>query len=286
VVTLLSALSSMVHTRSGQAVVHMDASYGCAARTESRRKRQKKNMYAAQPSSQNDVGMTSISTPRRVTRSQLEHEGQLVTPPSASNRFAATPPAKIEQRLRGRLPRCSDFGVARHYAFQNKGFYFCNPCDMWDALLPDCSRKVSGMSARSACIASHNTCSHPTSLRSEHCRTRCKTSIASPTETELVVSNYCSETREGDSEDEDEEDKDELLYYEGEDDSIDASYNFTTGTTTDQAKTSPINNNRVHDNGMISSSQQHAATSHNTQPNWYCNVDVMMLRRHCVCKGF
>jgi hypothetical protein len=62
-----------------------------------------------------------------------------------------------------------------------------------------------------------------------------------------------------------------LLYYEGEDDSIDASYNSTTGTTTDPARTSLINNNRVHDNGMISSSQRHAATSHNNQPNWYFN---------------
>ena len=41
------------------------------------------------------------------------------------------------------MPRCSDFGHSRHFAFEGQGFLFCNPCDLWDALLPDCSAKVS-----------------------------------------------------------------------------------------------------------------------------------------------
>lgn len=258
----------MVHTRSGHAVVHMEASYGRAARTESRRKRQKKKIYAIKPSGRGEaVGRSLSSTPQRITRSQLEQEEELATPPSASNRLAVTPPAKTERILRGRLPRCSDFGVARRYAFKNKGFLFCNPCDMWDALLPDCSKKISGISARFACIASHETFSHPTSLRSEHCRTtsRILTIATATTETESVASSSCSsEMNVGDSKCEDKDD----LFEEEDDSSIDTSFcNSTKGVITDLERTNANDNDGVNDNITTLSSPRHTTTSHDNQPH-------------------
>ena len=165
---------TMVRTRSGQEVLHMEASYGRAAQNESKRRRKKRKLVEDSslnsPSTPDDVSRSR--TPVRRTRSQAELEAALDTPPSASNQLDTTmaPPQKRSERIsrQQRLPRCSDFGRARHYAFQGQGFLFCNSCDLWDALLPDSSAKVSAMSRRFACTANHTVFSHPTSLQRIH----------------------------------------------------------------------------------------------------------------------
>ena len=167
----------MVHTRSGQAVVHGEASYGRAARKESQRRRQKrKKLNLSRSELGQDDGLdgnASTTTPQRRrrirTRAQAQEEEKLATPPGIFNQVAKTPPPKSERLLRGtRLPRCSDFGPARHFIFQDQGFNFCSPCDLWDACLPDCSKNMSRVSARYACTAGHSCFSHPTSVRIAH----------------------------------------------------------------------------------------------------------------------
>ena len=117
------------------------------------------------------------STPSRLTRtrarSQIEHDKALATPPGALLRVGTTPSPKTERILRTtRKPRCSDFGIARHYAFRGRGFFFCNPCDLWDALPPDASQKASINSLKFSCTASHTHFSHPTTQRQEDCYSR------------------------------------------------------------------------------------------------------------------
>jgi hypothetical protein len=72
----------------------------------------------------------------------------LASPPSVSRPLSipATPVTPRTLRpLHGRKkPRCSDFGFSRHYTFQGQGFFFCHPCDLWDALPPDKHKTVSG----------------------------------------------------------------------------------------------------------------------------------------------
>ena len=93
------------------------------------------------------------------------------TPPSSLVRAGPTPSPKAKTQLlwTTRKPRCSDYGVARHYAFKRWGHYFCNPCDLWDALPPDTTQKSSIHWSRSACITEHTHFSHPTTLRRNDC---------------------------------------------------------------------------------------------------------------------
>ena len=110
---------------------------------------------------------TAATPPRARTRKQIQELMEVSTPPSATKRLALTPPAKSERFLRGRLPRCSDFGTMRHYAFKGRGFLFCSPCDNWDARGADCKKNASSSSRAFACTAGHQTFSHPTSLCKE-----------------------------------------------------------------------------------------------------------------------
>jgi hypothetical protein len=172
----------MVHTRSGQAVVHVETSYGRAARKESQRRRQKRRKLDSSRSESGPAGDGLLdgnaitTTPQRTmtrtrAQAQAQEEEELATPPGAFNQVAKTPPPKSERLLRQtRLPRCSDFGLARHFIFHNQGFNFCSPCDLWDACLSDCSKKMSRESARYACTAGHKFFSHPTSKRIAHYR--------------------------------------------------------------------------------------------------------------------
>jgi hypothetical protein len=165
----------MVHTRSGHAVVHVEASYGRAARKESKRRRQKRKLNLSTNTLPGQIdGVDGSATPQRRTRTraQIQELTELATPPSATNRVATTPPTTTTRFLRGRLPRCSDFGLNRHFAFEGQRFFFCHPCDLWDARLPDSSTKMSAVSRRYACTAGHLCFSHPTSLRRDYCRTR------------------------------------------------------------------------------------------------------------------
>ena len=109
-------------TRSGHTLVHMEASYGCAVRKEPSRQRQKRKVDSSRTLSQHGVGRSTCTMPQRTTKSQIEPEEELATPPSASTRLATTPPPRSERHLRGRLPTCSDFGLARHFAFLGQGF--------------------------------------------------------------------------------------------------------------------------------------------------------------------
>ena len=117
----------MVNTRSGHKVVHVEASYGRASRKESKRCRQKRKLNSSTSTSpgEND-GVDGSSTPqrRRTTRAQIQELTELATPPSASTRVATTPPAVSTRLLRGKLPRCSDFGLSRHFAFEGQKFFF------------------------------------------------------------------------------------------------------------------------------------------------------------------
>ena len=93
------------------------------------------------------------------------------TPPSSLVRAGPTPSPKAKTQLlwTTRKPRCSDYGVARHYAFKRWGHYFCNPCDLWDALPPDTTQKSSIHSSRYECTAEHTHFSYPTTLRRDDC---------------------------------------------------------------------------------------------------------------------
>ena len=135
------------------------------------------------------------------------------------------------------------------------GILFCNPCNLLDALLPDCSENVSGMSARFACTTSHNTFSHPTSFRSKPCRIANR--IASTRiETNSVASNSCSDTQEGASS----YDEDELYEEHG---SVNVCPCTTSATTSEPARSRAINT----DNTSI------AATSHKNQLAPYRNYN-------------
>jgi hypothetical protein len=110
----------MVRTRSGNEVFHTEASYGRAARSESTRQQLKRKVE--------NIESASMMKPRRTrshTRSQMELDVTLETPPSALCRVGTTSSPKTERMLRtSRKPRCSDFGVSRHFAFQGQGFFF------------------------------------------------------------------------------------------------------------------------------------------------------------------
>ena len=105
----------MVRTRAGHDVVYTEASYGRAARTESRRRMQKRKF---ERQDQGGESGTAASTPQRArrTRGQIRQE-ELSTPPSATVRLGVTPPSQDEIMLRGRLPTCSDYGISRHFSF-------------------------------------------------------------------------------------------------------------------------------------------------------------------------
>ena len=161
-----------MYTRSGKEVAHMKASYGRAAREESKRKRRKRKLLVENMLLALSPDDAINSTPARRTRSQWEQETALDTPPSATNRVSDS--TSREQKRSERIsrkqqtPRCSDFGHSRHFSFEGQGLLFCNPCDLWDALLPDCSAKVSVTSRTFACTAEHTAYSHPTSVRRTH----------------------------------------------------------------------------------------------------------------------
>ena len=59
--------------------------------------------------------------------------------------------------------------MTRHYAFKGRGYLFCNPCDLWDALPPDTTQKSSIHSSRYECTAEHTHFSYPTTLRRDDC---------------------------------------------------------------------------------------------------------------------
>jgi hypothetical protein len=107
-----------------------------------------------------------------------EDESVLATPPSASIRAGATPSPKTDQLLRAttalRKQTCTDFRTARRFAFQGQGYFFCNSCNLWDALPADANKKVSMNSLRFGCKANHKYFSHPTALRKEDCYIRRK----------------------------------------------------------------------------------------------------------------
>lgn len=173
----------MVHTRAGTEVVHAENSYGRAAYIESARKRKKRKMDAAKSNATNagiasttaDTSPRTMRTPTRTTRLQAQSENALASPPSAAR--IATPPSRNSKRLLRRAsatttrkPRCSDYGSSRHFAFKGgKRYFFCSACDLWDALPPDASKKISMDSLKFGCKANHTYFSHPTTLRKEDC---------------------------------------------------------------------------------------------------------------------
>jgi hypothetical protein len=161
----------MVKTRRGNEVIFTATSYGRAGREETKRRWRKHKAMQ-------DIG-TGVTTPMRMvtTRAHAQLVAALATPPSVSRVVATTTPAQTTPRtLRPqhdgrRKPRCSDFGPSRHYAFQGQqGFFFCHPCDLWDALPPDASKKISGLSRMYSCTANHESFSHPTALCSDYGR--------------------------------------------------------------------------------------------------------------------
>ena len=205
----------MVHTRSGRAVIHAESSYGRAASQESKRRMRKRKLGL----SQQQDGVMSL-TPRRSTRAQIQEAIELATPPSAHRVAAAprTPSPTRNRRLRGRLPRCSDFGPSRHFTFRGQGFLLCSACDLWDACLPDSYSRMSGGSRRFACKAGHTSFSHPTSslrrrssttpLKSNRVAREQNLSIASSSDAEEVdytsndeedsTTTSCSDNERGD----------------------------------------------------------------------------------------
>ena len=169
-----------MYTRSGNCVEHMEASHGRAARQESKRRRLKRKLLetASHQYDNSDNGApgrdTAALTParRRTTRAQPKIEEKLGTPPSASTWAATTPPSPSERFLRAgeRGPMCTDYGRTCHFALWGQGFFFCNPCDLWDDRLPDNNIKPTRLSTRFRCTANYSCFSHPTSVCDEHCR--------------------------------------------------------------------------------------------------------------------
>ena len=133
-------------TRSGLAVVHSEASYGRASKKEITRQRLKRKLENTILWQVEEGDMNT--TPRRQTRAQIRQMEELTTPPSALTQMAVTPPENTAERfLRRRLPKCSDFGIARHFLFRGQGFFFCNPCDTWGSLPADRDKRCSRVSA-------------------------------------------------------------------------------------------------------------------------------------------
>lgn len=153
----------MVLTRSGNHVQHAAASYGRAARNESSRQQRKKRKTNAARTAPIRTTTRSISQMMQ----ESEDDASVVAvldPPSA------TPSTRVlRASVTSRKPRCSDFGRTRHYAFNGQGFMFCAPCDLWDSLPPDTSKRNLINSRRFGCKASHKYFSHPTTLKNEDC---------------------------------------------------------------------------------------------------------------------
>jgi hypothetical protein len=174
----------MVLTRSGVDVQHTATSYSRATRKESTRQQRKKRKTKA-------ARTAPVRTTRSISQMMQESEDD------ASSLGVQDPPSTTSTRvLRAsstlRRPRCSDFGRTRHYAFNGQGFMFCAPCDLWDSLPPDTSKRNSVNSRRFGCKASHIYFSHPTTLKSEGCfeqrkRTVTQQQHAVPTITAVVV---------------------------------------------------------------------------------------------------
>ena len=129
-------------------------------------------MHEKNVASAGDASIVSGTPPARRTRLQMELETALDTPPPLLPKASenTTISQKRSERIsrKQRTPRCSDFGRARHYAFEGQGFLFCSACDLWDGLLPDASAKVSSTSKTFACTANHTSYSHPTTMRRRH----------------------------------------------------------------------------------------------------------------------
>ncbi len=80
------------------------------------------------------------------------------------------------------------------HSMDKQGFMFCAPCDLWDSLPPDTSKKNSINSRRFECKANHIYFSHPTTLKRESCfeqrkRTVTQQHAVPPTAVELVEAN-------------------------------------------------------------------------------------------------
>jgi hypothetical protein len=102
---------------------------------------------------------------RRTTRAQQNMDEEFGIPPLASTQAATTPPPPSERFLIGRRrPMCTDYGQTCHYAFQGQGFFFCNPCILWDHCLPDSNRNGPRLSAELLCTTNHSCLLHPTSF--------------------------------------------------------------------------------------------------------------------------
>lgn len=182
----------MVHTRSGKdAHSSSAASYDHSSeRNEStrhqQRKKRRRNVARRAPIRTRTRSGASI----QMMMPESEETDDAIS--SATTVLTTTSSTRV---LRGstilrRKPRCSDFGKTRHFAFHGQGFMFCGPCDLWDSLPPDASKRNSINSRRFGCKAGHLYFSHPTTLKMEGCfeqRKRQQTATAAPIVRQLLM---------------------------------------------------------------------------------------------------
>jgi hypothetical protein len=136
---------TMVKTRTGSVVIHHPSSYGRAGRKVSDEKRQRKKRKAPDTAARAHASIGMAKRTRTSTRAHSPQEESVATPGASRTTTPTVTTPRTLRPLHGRKqPTCSDFGSTRRFVFQDEGFHFCHPCDMWDALHPHMKKQHVG----------------------------------------------------------------------------------------------------------------------------------------------
>ena len=144
----------MVRTRAGHDVVYTEASYGRAARTESRRRMQKRKF---ERQDQGGESGTAASTPQnaRRTRARPDSAGRIGYFSQCNCPSRSYPTESKRENAKRKAPN-----MLRLWHFPA---FFLQP-------EPDRSKQCYRSSKMLACTANHTSFSHPTTFRKDYCR--------------------------------------------------------------------------------------------------------------------
>jgi hypothetical protein len=125
-----------------------------------------------------DVDVENRVTTRR--RLQLEAVANANTPDSLTGGTVSTPPLEptVRQTRTSRAKvTCSSYGVGRLGQYKNQGYFFCGPCDLYDAIPNDLKKNCSRNSQAHGCQANHQCYIFPTDKGKEHKDKRTKATL-------------------------------------------------------------------------------------------------------------
>ena len=179
---VVAKTQTMVSTRKRPLPATASRNQGRNAREYSKFKRRRDKAKKSLEELRKNAGIEST----RVTRRHLELEAAALeaTPENLKgDDIGGTPECQSmigRTRSKKRKPKCSDYGPFRHMMYRGEDFFFCSPCDFWDA---DCTADPSLVRVsqdRYRCTAEHKCFVFPTqkSVRKQDCRPK-----------ELVVRN-------------------------------------------------------------------------------------------------